>query len=631
MRIGIGVRILEYNRSGFERYLRGLLENLAGIDDRNEYVLYSDHPIDEKRLTLSPNFSIKVVERGIHSQVWTNYTLPLQVKKDNIDIFHFPDSSVWFRKAKRTVVTLHDISPVLFPELEMVSKEMFYYFRFLCWLIKRKANIIITVSEKSKSDIVNYLKVKKEKVRVIYPGVHPRFRIVDSRAREEVREKFRLEKDFILFTGSFQKRKNLGGLIKAYEYFAKESKGSYGLVITGESRRSIGSHYLSADELIRNSPVRDKIRFLGYVDDHDLVSLYNAASLFVFISFYEAFGFPLLEAMACGTPVITSNNSSGPEIVGDAAILVNPHNPVEIAQAMCRCLEGEELCTMLIKKGLKRAKDFSWRNAAQQMLKVYQELEVKDVTFSFGENWLKYIKDFDERGFEEAKNSLRRLLGMTTLKGKTFIDIGCGSGIFSLAAIDIGASRVISTDTDPKSVQACRVIKQRRNVPHWLIWEGSILDKQFNNSLGKAGIVYSWGVLHHTGSMWKAIDNAASLVDNEGSFLLAIYNRHYTSPLWGKFKRLYNTSGRFLQKLMVWSILFPRIVARLIKLKHPLREKRGMSIYYDAVDWAGGLPYEYASFDEVVSFVENKGFSLVKGMRTKSIGCNQFVFQKRVV
>jgi len=252
----------------------------------------------------------------------------------------------------------------------------------------------------------------------------------------------------------------------------------------------------------------------------------------------------------------------------------------------------------------------------------------KDVTFSFGENWLKYIEDVDERKLEEAKNSLCRLLGRESLEGKAFIDVGCGSGIFSLAAIEMNASRVISTDVDPKSVQACRAVKRRRNVQRWLILEGSILDKQFNDSLGKADIVYSWGVLHHTGSMWKAIGNAAGLVEDKGFFLLAIYNHHYTSPLWHKFKEWYNRAGRLPQKLMVWSVLLPRIVVRLIKLKHPLRERRGMSIYYDAIDWAGGLPYEYASFNEVVSFVESRGFSLVKGMRTKSTGCNQFVFKK---
>ncbi len=255
--------------------------------------------------------------------------------------------------------------------------------------------------------------------------------------------------------------------------------------------------------------------------------------------------------------------------------------------------------------------------------------EKRELTpFSFGENWLKYIEDVDERKLEEAKKSLCRLLGRESLEGKAFIDVGCGSGIFSLAAIEMKASRVISTDIDPKSVQACRAVKQRNNVQPWLIWEGSILDKQFNESLGKADIVYSWGVLHHTGSMWKAIDNAAGLVEDKGFFLLAIYNRHYTSPLWRKFKELYNRVGRFPQRLMLWSILLPRIVVRLIKLKHPLRERRGMSVYYDAIDWAGGLPYEYASFNEVVSFVEGRGFSLVKGMKTKSTGCNQFVFKK---
>ncbi|MCK5595137.1 50S ribosomal protein L11 methyltransferase, partial [bacterium] len=220
------------------------------------------------------------------------------------------------------------------------------------------------------------------------------------------------------------------------------------------------------------------------------------------------------------------------------------------------------------------------------------------------------------------------LLELKSLKGKSFIDIGCGSGIFSLAAIDMNAQKVISLDSDSKSVEAGNIIKRRNNAKQWSILEGSILNKDFLNNLEIADIIYAWGVLHHTGDMWKAIDNSAKLVKKEGLFALAIYNRCWTSGFWLKFKKLYNNRGRIIKKIMVFSIFLPRVFARLMKLKHPFQEKRGMSIYYDAVDWAGGFPYEYAKFDEIVSFLKKRNFILINGVRTKSIGCNQFVFKK---
>jgi glycosyltransferase involved in cell wall biosynthesis len=374
MRIGIDIRILERNKAGFERYLRHLLENLAKIDEKNEYVLYSDHHIDKEYFDLGNNFSIKVIEKFGHSQVWTNFSLPREVEKDELDVFHFPASSVWIKKAKRTVVTLHDISPVLLPELQMASKKMILYFRFLFWLIKNKADIIITVSHNSREDLLKYLKLSKDKVRVIYPGVEPYFRILDSVKVDDIRQKFNIKKDFILFVGAFQKRKNLPRIIRAYEKFVNESNLDYDFVIVGWSKRAVGCSFYTSEELLKILKLKDKIHFVGQVSDNDLVSLYNAARLFLFATFYEAFGFPLLEAMACGTPVITSNNSSGPEIVGDAGILVNPYNTDEIAEAMIDVLTDKKLYDSLVEKGLERAREFSWENTACQTLKVYKKL-----------------------------------------------------------------------------------------------------------------------------------------------------------------------------------------------------------------------------------------------------------------
>lgn len=374
MRVGIDIRILERNRAGFERYLCHLLENMAKIDEKNEYILYSDHYVDRQMLQLKDNFSIKVIKQFGHSQVWTNFSLPKEVEKDKLEIFHFPASSIWMNKVRRTVVTIHDISPVLFPELQMASKKMICYFRFLFWLIKNKADIIVTDSDRSREDILKYLKLSKDRVRVIHLGVEPFFCIQDSPKADNIRKKFNIKKDFIFFVGAFQKRKNLPGLIKAYEKFINKSNLDYDFVIAGESKRTLGSSFYTSEELLKIAHLRDRIHFVGRINDDDLASLYNAAKLFLFATFYEGFGFPILEAMACGTPVITSNNSNGPEIVGDAGILVNPYNIDDIAEAMIRYLTDEKLYNSLVRKGLRRAEEFSWTDTARQTLEVYKEL-----------------------------------------------------------------------------------------------------------------------------------------------------------------------------------------------------------------------------------------------------------------
>ncbi len=256
----------------------------------------------------------------------------------------------------------------------------------------------------------------------------------------------------------------------------------------------------------------------------------------------------------------------------------------------------------------------------------------EQISFSFGENWLNYIKNnFDQEKFKEARQSLANLLGTDNLVGKTFLDIGCGSGIFSLAAVDMGAQSVTSIDVDPASVQACQEIKKQfaEATTHWTILEGSILDQDFIQALPQADIVYSWGVLHHTGAMWPAIDNATKLVHDKGTFVISIYNRHWSSNFWLKYKQLYNRSGEMGKKILVWLFLFPRVAIRTLKRKPPLKDNRGMSVYYDAIDWVGGLPYEYASFDEIIDFFRERGFVLQHSIKTNSIGCNQFTFEKQ--
>ena len=174
----------------------------------------------------------------------------------------------------------------------------------------------------------------------------------------------------------------------------------------------------------------------------------------------------------------------------------------------------------------------------------------------------------------------------------------------------------------------CLQTKEKFGVENWDIVEGSILNDQFVIGLDSADIVYSWGVLHHTGDMWTAISNASKLVKQKGKFVIAIYNKRPTSGFWLNFKRFYNRTNRLMQTLMVWSLVLPRIPVRLLKGKHPIKDRRGMNIYHDAIDWAGGLPYECASVDEIVDFCTERGFKLIYKTVTNSYGCNEFVFEK---
>jgi len=261
--------------------------------------------------------------------------------------------------------------------------------------------------------------------------------------------------------------------------------------------------------------------------------------------------------------------------------------------------------------------------------------------FEFGENWQRYISEYlNPERKQIAADSLRDLVG--DLTGKTFLDIGAGSGLFSLCAYEAGAERLTSVDVDPNSVAASS--RLRRSVgepPNWSVIEGSILDERVVAELEPADVVYSWGVLHHTGDMDTAIRNAAQLVKPGGVFSIAIYNRvtgrFLDSARWWKIKRLYNHSPRPVQRAMEF-LYFGHWVGHQLKArKNPFRAareynaSRGMALKPDLVDWLGGYPYEYATADEIVSFCEREcGLETVRvNERARGgTGNNEFVFRR---
>lgn len=265
-----------------------------------------------------------------------------------------------------------------------------------------------------------------------------------------------------------------------------------------------------------------------------------------------------------------------------------------------------------------------------------------EVPFSFGKNWRYYVENFLTPEREaKAQASIRRFLERDDLRGMSFLDVGCGSGIFSLAAHRLGAARITSFDLDPFSVKCCEAMREKAGNPaEWRIEHGSVLDRDFLSRLEPADLVYAWGSLHHTGSMWEALRNSGALVCPGGLFFLAIYNRvdgRLSSEYWLRLKRFYNRAPAPVKRLLeIRHYVRHGILPQIIRLRNPaafLREyesRRGMSYWVDIRDWLGGYPYEYASADEVFRFCSRElNMELVNLKTTNGAGTNEFLFRKR--
>ncbi len=264
--------------------------------------------------------------------------------------------------------------------------------------------------------------------------------------------------------------------------------------------------------------------------------------------------------------------------------------------------------------------------------------------FAFGKNWSRFLQHFDESRVKEAEKSLQDKLGLLDLTGKSFLDIGSGSGLFSLAAHRLGA-RVFSFDYDQDSVNCTQYLKKTygRNNLEWSVEKGSVLDQAFLNKFGQVDILYSWGVLHHTGHMFQAFQNVSHLVKDGGLLFISIYNdqdRHSRS--WAAIKKMYNQSNVFLKSIILFLCLVRlwgiTVFKDLLKSLNPLKtwltygkNNRGMSAWHDVVDWVGGYPFEVAKPEEIFQFFKSRGFQLEK-LKTCAggcLGCNEFVFVKK--
>ncbi len=377
MRIGIDIRTINKPKSGVGYYVTNLIREFQRIDQSNDYYLISNNCSYTTEFKDLPNFRNHVTqisnENHMIGDLWESLYLPSFLKRSGVNVFHGPAFLIPLRQggAFRSIVTIHDIVAYMKPET--VPLKYALYMKMLIKLVATKADKIITPSFSTKNDLIDQLDIPEENIEVVYNAVSDRFAPPDDKARsdiEAVKEKFNIRGRYMLFAGNLEPRKNLIRLMQAYDRARSQLGDEYQLVMCGK-KSWLYSDIIKTYEKINGD---GSIILTHYLSEDELLSLYQGADIFVFPSLYEGFGFPPLEAMGCGVPVITSGISSLPEIVGEAALLVDPMSVQEISDAMVKMASSGSLRDDLRRKGLEQAAKFRWKNTAQQTLDVYHSV-----------------------------------------------------------------------------------------------------------------------------------------------------------------------------------------------------------------------------------------------------------------
>ena len=385
-RICIDARCLSEGRvTGVEEYTKRLLLNLFALDQDNEYILFfsawKKTAFDFSQFEGYPNVKIKklkIPNKLLNFAFWYLNWPKINRLVGGADIVFFPNIIFGAVSAKtKMLVTIHDLSFERYPQYFCLKRRLWHLLvnsKKIC----QRADRLIAVSQSTKQDIVKLYGIEEKKIKLIHSAIAENFRIIDRNDPKliAVKEKYKLPFKFILYLGTIEPRKNIGGLVRAYDYLQELAQktgdlelAKYHLVIAG-SDGWLGKKIFQE---IDGAKFREKIILPGFIENEDKVFVYNLATLFVYPSFFEGFGFPPLEAMACGVPVITSRNSSLAEVCGKGAILIDPDKPKEIALAMKQILESKMLGEKLIKAGLENSQRFSWKKTASETLRLLNE------------------------------------------------------------------------------------------------------------------------------------------------------------------------------------------------------------------------------------------------------------------
>ena len=376
MKIGIEAqRLFRKKKHGMDIVVLELIRNLQKIDKENDYVIFVKPDVDRNCIKETDNFKIIELSGGIYP-MWEQFALPKAAEKEKCDILHCTSNTAPIKSKIPLVVTLHDI--IYMESLNFLNKGGTLYQKFgnlyrrlIVPRVVKKCKKLITVSHFEKNRIAEFFDQKNGKLQAVYNGVGKHFtKIEDEKELLRVKNKYNLPKKFIFFLGNTDPKKNTVGVLKAYSKYLKISDEKIPLVMLDFGKKALNDFLIEAGA----TDIIDNIKLTGYIENTDLPAIYSQCSLFLYPSLRESFGIPLLEAMACGAPVITSNTSSMPEISGGAASIINPFKSDEITYAIVEIFDNHTYRNQLIEKGFKQAKKFSWKAMATDVLKIYNEV-----------------------------------------------------------------------------------------------------------------------------------------------------------------------------------------------------------------------------------------------------------------
>jgi glycosyltransferase involved in cell wall biosynthesis len=370
MKIGIEAqRIFRPKKHGMDVVAIELIKNLQDIDKANQYVVFGRNGINDV-FSETPNFQVNTFSAFSYAD-WEQVGLVRKLKKEKIEVLHCTANTAPLYSSVPLIVTIHDIIYLEQVNFKGTSYQNLgnLYRRFIVPKIAKKSKLILTVSEYERQNIVKRLRLPEEKVKVLYNGVGTQFNNQYSKEEvEQFRQKYGLPSQFIMFLGNTAPKKNTLNVIKAYVDFCLQNQNRIPLVLLDYKKEFVGK---ILDEL-NQTGILSQFVFPGYVPYRDIPLMYNAATLFLYPSLRESFGLPILEAMACGVPVITSNTSSMPEVAGNAAEIIDPFNYKELSSAIARLLIDEDLRHSYKQKGLQRAKKFTWKASAEELRHIYE-------------------------------------------------------------------------------------------------------------------------------------------------------------------------------------------------------------------------------------------------------------------
>lgn len=381
MKIGVDIRCLsEGRRSGVEEYIEEILKGIFSMDAHNEYVLFlnafSEIKADLSWIKEYKNVSIRrfrIPNKLLNFCLWYFRWPKIDRLLGGVDVFFAPNINfIALSQKTKFILTMHDLSFELYPETFSWKRRIWHFFVAPTSLCKR-ADWIVAVSHSTAQDLMSQYGISREKLTVIHSGVGDRYVAINRNDTRllSTKEKYHLPYRFILFLGTWEPRKNIVALVLAYNRYREQSneESPHHLVLSGTS----GWKSESILRAVNQSPYRDTIHLLGFVEDGDKPALYNLANIFVYTSFYEGFGFPVLEAMRCGTPAITSHTSSLAEVTDGQAILVDPHRPDELYRAIRELVGDKKLYQTYSENGMRKAYAYRWQLSGSALLEVFRE------------------------------------------------------------------------------------------------------------------------------------------------------------------------------------------------------------------------------------------------------------------